>query len=326
MSRLGQKTNSAPNILSDVDFGLEVFKEKIPDNGEDSYLYMFTPDRCIVGVFDGCGGSGAKKYEKFQGKTGAYMASRVVSGAARDWFIESIKGVSSYDVLGLKKKIQEYMTLCQEVGGKTSAIKGSMSKNFPTTASIILMHTDQSSIITTCLWAGDSRCYLLDEDGLKQLTEDDLGGLDAMENLTADGVLTNVISASKDFSLHCKSITLTKPSILFASTDGCFGYFSTPMEFENLLLTTLDSAKNAEGWERGISAVLQDVAGDDFSLSGVAVGFGSFDRLKSMFKERRTLLFDRYIKGLGDKEYEDKTALWNLYKPGYSKHLIVSGE
>ena len=321
MPRTGQKTEPAPNILSAVDFGIEVFKEKIPDNGEDSYLYMFTPNSCIVGVFDGCGGSGAKKYEKYQGKTGAYMASRVVSGATRDWFIDAINGVSSNDVLGLKKKIKAYMTLCQEVGGRTSTIKGSMSKDFPTTASIIMLRTGQNGIIATCLWAGDSRCYLLDEEGLKQLTEDDLGGIDAMDNLTADGVLTNVISASKDFSLHCKSIVLTKPAILFAATDGCFGYFSTPMEFENLLLATLNSARNIVGWESGISAVLQDVAGDDYSLSGVALGFGSFDRLKNTFKERHTFLFDEFIKGLGDKDYEDKKALWNLYEPSYSKYL-----
>lgn len=321
MPRLCQKTKSAPTILYTIDFGIEVFKEKISNNGEDSYLYMFTPNGCIVGVFDGCGGSGAKKYEKYQGKTGAYMASRAASGAACDWFIELADGSSSDDVLSLKKKITEYIALCKKVGGRTSTIKGSMSKDFPTTAAIMLMNTNQDGIVVTCLWAGDSRCYLLDEDGLKQLTEDDLGEIDAMENLTADGVLTNVISASKDFSLHHKSITLTKPAILFAATDGCFGYFSTPMEFENLLLTTLNSAKNAEEWESGISAVLQEVAGDDFSLVGAALGFGSFKNIKTAFEKRHAELIDKYICGLDAKTLEEKTGLWLIYKTNYSKYL-----
>lgn len=321
MSRLNRKTEQAPVLLSAIDFGMEIFKEKILDNGEDSYLYVFTPNKGVVGVFDGCGGSGARRYEKYQGKTGAYMASRVVSGAARDWFIDIVKEKETEDVSALQNKIKDYLALCQEIGGRTTALKGSISKDFPTTAAVILMSIENGGICATCFWAGDSRCYLLDAEGLKQLTEDDLGGLDAMENLTADGVLTNVISSSKDFTVHHKTIFLAKPAVLFTATDGCFGYFSTPMEFEHLLLSALYCAENAENWEAGISEVLQKVAGDDYSLSGAAVGFGSFKNLKGSFEKRYFELLNRYIKDLDGKNPEEKRELWLLYKPNYTKHL-----
>lgn len=324
MPRLTEKTESAPNTLSVIDFGIEVFKEKIPDNGEDSYLYMFNPNSCVVGVFDGCGGSGAKKYEKYRGKTGAYMASRVVSAATRDWFIELKNGNPANSQSALKERIKEYLSLCREIGGGTTTFKGSMSKDFPTTAAVLVMFVDGHKIHVTCLWAGDSRCYLLDSEGLKQLTEDDLGGLDAMENLTADGVLTNVISSSKDFTLHQKTFTIAKPTILFSATDGCFGYFSTPMEFENLLLSTLRSSNNVEEWEKKIADVLQEVAGDDYSLSGFALGYASFSNLKEAFRNRYSELFNKYINGLNEKTQEEKMILWSAYKPSYTLYLYMA--
>lgn len=108
MPRTIESVSSAPTFFSVIDFGIEVFKEKIPGNGEDSFLYMFTPNSGIVGVFDGCGGSGAKKYEKYQGKTGAYMASRVVSGATRDWFIgpSGEIGGSKRDLTSFKLRVE----------------------------------------------------------------------------------------------------------------------------------------------------------------------------------------------------------------------------
>lgn len=323
MPRADKKNEFSFDFLSAIDFGIEVFMEKKPGNGEDSFLYSYDRKGCIVGVFDGCGGSGAKKYEKFRGKTGAYMASRVVAGATKDWFDNGLAANNSGETgtEQLKRIIKEYLGLCREIGGSTSSIKGSLSKDFPTTAAIICTNVVNNRLQATCIWAGDSRCYLLDEEGLKQLSEDDLNCLDAMENLSADGVLTNVISTSKDFVLHQKTITISKPSILFTATDGCFGYFSTPMEFEYLLLSALFSSESVAQWENAISEVLQEVAGDDFSLSGVSIGFGTMSNLKKSLGKRFSDLFSTYIVNLKDKTQEEKYALWGSYKTTYNKYL-----
>lgn len=306
------------------DFCFEVFKEKLPGNGEDSYVFSVHGGSCLVGVFDGCGGSGAKKYKRLRGKTGAYIASRVAAGTVRDWFWARLNepGVTHEAVEQLKGDIKSNLRLCTEYGGGSTSFKGSLSKEFPTTAALLQTSSQRNTLTATCIWAGDSRCYLLDSGGLKQLTEDDLGGLDAMDNLTADGVLTNVITASKDFLLHRKEITISQPSILFAATDGCFGYYSTPMEFENLLLETLYSAGSITQWEGAISAELQQIAGDDYTLCGVAFGFGNMDGLKQGLEERYRDLYWSYIDGLPSKAQEEKRALWQRYKPDYAKYLI----
>ena len=122
-------------FYSVLDFGFEVFKEKIEQNGEDSYLYVFAPESGVAAVFDGCGGSGAKRYEKFRNKTGAYMSSRVTSGATRDWFLEKDTPKTS---VTLKEKIKEYLAICKSVGGGTTSFKGSMAKDYPTTAAVVV--------------------------------------------------------------------------------------------------------------------------------------------------------------------------------------------
>lgn len=322
MPRFEANKGSSHDFLSALDFSIEVFKEKIAGNGEDSYLYFADRNGGIAGVFDGCGGSGAKRYEKFQGKTGAYMASRAVSGAAKDWFQSVLNGEErADDPESLKIKIKAYLDLCKAVGGSASAFKGSLSKDFPTTAAIILATAAEGRVQAACMWAGDSRCYMLNSEGLKQLTKDDINGFDAMENLSADAAITNAISASKDFLIHQKTITLSTPCILFTATDGCFGYFSTPMEFEYLLLSTLLEADTVAEWEAKISAVLQEVAGDDYTISGMSLGFGTFANLKKAFISRSKKLYEVYIAKIRDMSYEEKLAKWHIYREEYSKYL-----
>lgn len=309
-------------MLSVLDFCIEIFKEKIEGKGEDSFYYSAMPEKAVFGVYDGCGGSGARRYEKLQSKTGAYMASRVISGATKDWFDEPFPVDSMVpNIEALTEKMQEYLAICKREGEAASSIKGKMSKAFPTTAAVIVCTPARDKIIATCIWAGDSRCYMLDSSGMMQLTDDDISGLDAMENLTADGGLTNVISASSRIRLHSKQIEIKKPCLLFAATDGCFGYLTTPMEFEFLLVDTLLRSKSIVEWENNLKSFLQNVAGDDFSLCGCSFGYGSLDNLQSQFKQRRSFLLSEYIDGIEAKSTGEKTALWKDYSGNYSKYL-----
>ncbi|MDO4618523.1 MAG: protein phosphatase 2C domain-containing protein [Clostridia bacterium] len=288
-----------------------VAEEMVKTNGEDCFYHDVAGDNFIIAVFDGLGGSGSKKYANYSGKTGAYIASRAVCGGVREWFIKSYKHEELY------KYIQDSLEVCQKYADPSGRIKGSLGKPFPTTAAIITGKTIKDKTDITCFWAGDSRCYMLDKQGLHQLTEDDLDGQDAMSNLTDDGVMTNVINASTDFKLHAKRISIDHPCILLSATDGCFGYLKSPMHFEHLITSSLIESRSVLEWKHKLNEKIFEVTGDDYTLSAAVCGFeDSFNSIKSAFVKRALLVKSEYI----NPQY-DINSLWGVYKKDYSMYL-----
>jgi len=302
MRKTGQELNS---IFS-------VAEEMVQNNGEDCYLFGIKDDDFIIASFDGCGGSGSKKYENYSGKTGAYIASRAVCGGVEAWFNESNDGKD------LPMYIKKSLSVCKNYADRTGRIMGSLGKAFPTTAAIITGTSGKkkSALNISCFWAGDSRCYMLDTEGLHQLTVDDLDGQDAMSNLTNDGVMTNVISASAPFEIHFKKVVIDHPCILLTATDGCFGYLNSPMEFENLLISTLIEAKGVAQWRILLNDRMQQVSGDDYTLCVAACGYKNFEDMKSSYKKRKKYIENTYINNSADV-----SELWKTYKIDYSKFL-----
>ena len=284
-----------------------VAREMIPDHGEDCFYYEAEGNDFIIASFDGCGGSGSKKYENYSGKTGAYIASRAVCGGVKSWFDESRDGGKMLDYIG------KALEVCNNYADKSGRIMGSLGKAFPTTAAIVTGELSKNGINMSCFWAGDSRCYLLDANGLHQLTQDDIDGQDAMSNLLNDGVMTNVISASSPFELHSKSMTLNYPCILLTATDGCFGYLKSPMEFEFLLIEALVNSKNPYEWHTALYDKMQSVAGDDFTLCAAVLGYKDFNNIKKRFLNRYIYMSGTYI-----DTKEDVLDLWEKYKKDYS--------
>ena len=316
MSERRMKKHIPQDILSRVDCQIRVYQEKIQDSGEDALLFALNNRAVLVGAFDGCGGAGAKRYASLQGKTGAYMASRVVCGTVNDWFCDCCAQNAAFSAESLAARIRENLAVCHRLGGETSRFVSSMVKAFPTTAALAVLTEQGGRIRVDCFWAGDSRVYLLNAEGLAQLSVDDLLVTDALENLYEDGAMTNVISHSKPFTIHHGSLILDQPGIVFAATDGCFGYLPTPMAFEQLLVGTLVRAENVDQWEQTLHSVLGRVAGDDYALSAAALDFGSFAAMKACFAQREKFLQHNYPPELA-KEREDKNRMWAQYKPGY---------
>ncbi len=294
----------------DLNSIFSVAEEMVKDNGEDCFYYDVSGDRFIISALDGCGGSGSKKYENYSGKTGAYIASRAVCGGVRSWFCTSGKEEE------LGTYIRGALAVCKKYADKAGRLMGSLSKAFPTTAAIVTGRLGDVEVDINCYWAGDSRCYMLNADGLYQLTKDDLDVEDAMQNLTSDGMMTNVISASTAFEIHAKGFKVSYPCIFLTATDGCFGYLTSPMEFENLLLETLLRANSMHDWKIALNERFHAVAGDDYTLSVAICGFESFADIQKTFKARYLHLTDKYI-----KPKVDVNALWNEYKKEYSAYL-----
>lgn len=316
MFQENKKKRNKDCILEWVDCWSNVYQEKIKDQGEDAFVRSLNSRALLVGVFDGCGGAGAKRYPKLQDKTGAYVASRMISGTVRDWFQAACFRGDDFSAQELKDLMRENLTMCYQVGGEASRFVSSMVKSFPTTAAFAVCSLREGKIQVDCFWAGDSRVYLLNADGLTQLSRDDLTVPDAMDNLYEDGVMTNMISQSRDFTLHHGYTVIDQPGIVFAATDGCFGYLPTPMDFEYMLVSLLAGSESMDQWEKLLHSAIGTVAGDDYSLSAVVLGYGSFRALQEFASGRAKFLRENYTDS-SQRERQEKYDLWSTYKPGY---------
>jgi len=289
--------------------------EQIPGKGEDSCCYRIHEQGGILGVFDGCGGLGAQSYARFGGHSGAYMASRAVAAASMKW-CEGQRAKDPIDIEALKGCIAEAFSVCDAVANEPQTkLRGAMVRPFPTTMSLFYFRHAMKKTTFTAISAGDSRLYLLDAGGLKQLNRDDLAGEDAFSNLYHDAPMTNVVSSDGDYELSKNSFVLTNACVLLAATDGCFGYLPSPMDFEWLLLSTLFHSQSVDQWQERLEDRIQEIAGDDYTLMGLVYGCESFDGLQDF-------LYKRYEQVRGIMEdlpdgVEPRRQLWESYKQDY---------
>ncbi len=299
--------------------------EMIAGHGEDSYSYYCNDQKGFVGIFDGCGGTGGKSYNAYGGYTGAYIASRVMAATTIEWWKAST--FSTLSEKELKETVFKRLKLLKEndnASGETNMLKGSLSKkSFPTTA-VIVGFDFSSNPVCRFLWAGDSRGYVLDKQGLSQVTKDDVDGdVDAFSNLESDARVTNVVNADQDFFFHKKDIHLKDPSIVFAATDGCFSYYETPMEFEHLMLSTLFETNSIFAWEKKLNTLLKKQASDDYTLGIIVCGFKRFKDIKAYFASRYETLQSEYMDKLADMRAGGKgdvNDLWQKYKGTYYRY------
>ena len=295
-----REKNAEPDIL------FFVAAPAIPNAGEDSWYHAVRDGTALVGVFDGSGGIGGRKYENYSGKSGAYVVSRAVAGAVAEWFRA-----------GCAAPLREYVDLaldvCKRFADPEIGLKGSMRKDFPTTLAMMTASPLDGCVDVRCWWAGDSRCYLMDGNGLHQITKDDVNTSDPMANLTDDGVLTNVVNASVPFVIREKSVKEKTPCLLISATDGCFGYLPSPMHFELMLLDALMRADSVAAWKENIDLVLRGCAGDDYSMCVAGYGFSSFGDLQGFFSGRSAWLFAE----LREKSRTELQTVWESYKTEY---------
>ena len=308
-------------LLEQLDSTFGFCVDKIEGRGEDSWFYSFNERAGIFGIFDGCGGSGSQTYEQAGGHTGAYMASRTAADAARRWFEQYCQGGSD----SLEGYLTESLQYCAEtIGAKVSKIRSSMFRCLPTTVALWLISVQENRLLATSISAGDSRTFLLDASGLKQVSTDDLHGEDAMSDIYSSAVMTNVVSAEGENHLHIRNVHQLPgckfdeevPCVLFACSDGCFGYLRSPMEFEYLMLETLMRACSIQEWQELIRQEIGKVAGDDQSMAAAVLNCGSFRTLQDTMRQRY-LQLQAMVAEFGE-DTEKRWQVWDgTYKYDY---------
>ena len=321
------------------------------------------PTRGLIGVFDGLGGAGGETVELDDGpaRTNAWMASRRASDIMLEVYKQLIgrmhtaqSAPNSGDLSGqnvelsenrppfdfteeLKRALHEDLTrYAAEIGaGGSGRLKSKLIKTLPTTMAICMF--DLSSREYTAIWAGDSRVYCLNPNrdvGLQQVTTDHLKtNPDAMQNLTRDAIMSNCVSASADFVLEERQLTMPSPCVLIAATDGCFGYVHTPLQFEYMLLSSMQEAQSFPEWGERLKAAIIQVTGDDATLAAFAIGWPDFATCRKHFEDRfqwcakrvnaldaKRDLAGRLEKDLGQAREELATLLqeqWEEYRRVY---------
>lgn len=312
-----------------LDFVMSFCRDKIPGHGEDSYCYSFCDTAGLLGAFDGCGGAGARKHDFYSGHTEAYMASRFCAGVFYDQFrltfpsqLKAADLVSNVFAPRITQRLNEFVPPYNDGGFQ---IKGSSVRTLPSTAAVALIRqAKKGEVFVSAIWAGDSRVYIMNSKGLAQLTVDDTNVPDPMMNTYEDGVLQNLLCSNKPAKLHCKTIRMTEPFVVFTATDGCFGYLSTPMEFEGLLLNTLLKNQNAAQWESSLADSISEIAGDDSTICLAAYGYGKYTTLQQAFANRYSYLEKKYIIPVSKMPQEDKEsriALWESYCDNYMRYM-----
>lgn len=298
-----------------------ICNEKIKGMGEDCGIEIYNESAGLIGAFDGCGGIGSKRCPVAGNKTEAYLASRTVGNAVKLWFDHCCCD-QNYDLDMLGRVISICLDQCKKYSSDSSAaLTGSLVKSYPSTLAVVVTYAVQGRLLTKHIWAGDSRTYFLDINGIAQVTEDDIYNTDALANLTGDGSLTNVISLGGEFALKSKTIEINTPIILLSASDGSFGYVSSPMEFEYMLLSTLYQSANVVQWEQNLNEEISSRSGDDQTLVLEALGFKSFNDMKNYFAGRFRYISEIYDVIENSVDQSVLYSIWDDYKINYYRFM-----
>ena len=334
-----------------VSFGFNL--GKIPDQGEDSDPVLRDgPDLGLLAVFDGMGGAGGTLYDTDDGpRSGAYLASRIARDVVEQRMLQllvpdwNLKGGAAAEDLrrAVQGALQERLA---ELKAPKSGLRSRLLRALPTTMAVIALqrsHRGGSRWLCHVFWAGDSRAYVFETSGARQLMTDDLREpSDAMANLRRDSVVSNAMSADTDFHVNYCRVELEAPFLLICATDGCFGYVPTPMHFEHLVLAPLARTRTVEAWSDAVQREIAAVTGDDAAMAVMAVG-ADLGELRALYQPRVAELEQQFtapidemnravqraeeeLQRLRQRQLDETQQLWSRYKPGYERYLHTASD
>lgn len=300
----------------------------LPDGGEDSFVLHADEKDAFLCVADGCGGLGSRRYPLLGNQTGAAIASRLAVRCFERWAQERkpmpcIPEEGEALMTELQSDLNDLFRgfaqkHCAEDG---SRITGSMQRRLPTTLCAALMETGAAGWREcSFVWAGDSRAYMLDENGLHQCTQDHLRAeTDPFETLYHDVPLAQYLSADRPVRLSMRRMRALLPCVILTVTDGAYSALASPMEFEMLLLDALKKAGSWTGWQKKLTSALKRLAQDDAVILLAPCGWKDFDDCRQRLSLRRETLKKQFVtpcrRRRGDVAFAREK--WQEYRKNY---------
>lgn len=167
----------------------------------------------------------------------------------------------------------------------------------PTTLAGFRYRVIDGKIKAEVLWAGDSRCYVLNKKGLKQVSVDD-------ENFS--GEITNLFHSNSSPKLNYKCIELEEPYVLIAVSDGIFDPFTkVPENFgvEYILLESIKECDSIENLKQILLTQYNKIHADDSTMVFIPLGFDNYDELKTALKERTSYILEMYQRFCSNEKF-----------------------
>lgn len=221
---------------------------------------------------------------------------RRLEGEAQKQYINSVGSKLAELIAQQLSEIAKRMGL--ELESKT---KGSYL--LPTTLTIALTDEKGDGLDVLYLWAGDSRGYVWNADGLAQMTDDH----------ERDETMTNLITLTKPFQIEAKLFSVAKPVILFNATDGCYKCpcFASPFDLEYVFLQAMNSSDSFDQAAKYLDKQFTVIGTHDDSntMALATFGYNFFQSVQVAIAKRLDYLQKHIIDKLPDileRDYQDE--------------------
>ncbi len=241
-------------------------------------------------------------------RSSGYFASRLVSAIARYELTynpslarESIfAAIRSTEPEAVDALVQAYGdTLADLIRQKLSRIAENVGFEvetrisgaylLPSTLTATVMDDQGDHVDALYFWAGDSRGYVWDGQGLAQVTEDH----------ERDETMTNLITLTKPFRVEARFLSIPKPCILFNATDGCYKcpVFDSPFDLEYIFLKSIDDASDFMDASHYLSVQFHEIGRHDDSntMALAAFGYADYEQLQAAARARLATIDETII-------------------------------
>ena len=169
-----ENRRNGPQLL--VPFGTFNIPKKENEGEDADPISLVSPNLNwgFIGVFDGMGGAGSKKYkhvESGEEHTSAYWGARIVRDCVEVLIKNRRTGENPVDWMDrhihetIKSKLDEKV---KEFPNANGAVLSKMTRKLPTTMAMSGYEIVDNIVAITTYWAGDSRVYLLLKDTIKK--------------------------------------------------------------------------------------------------------------------------------------------------------------